>query len=129
MHDCGGSELVSPFVVASCSGTTRKHANEPATALQHARPASPSLPRETTGSYSGHTPRLRRLNHRADQGPAPGTTPAAAALPRLVMAFPQTGHVARRCYPPGLAPYVPGSRPSIVSAARLKEPGDFAGRN
>jgi hypothetical protein len=33
------------------------------------------------------------------------------------------GHVARRCHPPGRSPYVPGSRPSIVSADEAISPG------
>jgi hypothetical protein len=35
--------------------------------------------------YSGHTPMLRHLKHSADQSRAPDTTPAATALPALVI--------------------------------------------
>ena len=40
-----------------------------------------------TGFYSGHTPPLRRFNHLSDQTQAPGTNPAAAEVPALVMLF------------------------------------------
>ncbi len=39
-----------------------------------------------------------------------------------------TAHVARGCYPSGLAPYVPSSRPGIVSA-RPRPAHDFWGPN
>jgi hypothetical protein len=64
-------------------GTTRGHADEPATALQHARPTG-------VGSYLRDTPGLRLLKHEVDQNPAPVTTPAAAGLPRLVMDVPRS---------------------------------------
>lgn len=40
-------------------GTTREHADEPATALQHARPTG-------VGSYLRDTPSLRHLKHEVD---------------------------------------------------------------
>ena len=57
--------------------------NEPATALQRTRPTR-------VGSYLRDTPELRHLKHEVDQDLAPVTTPAAAALPRLVMNVPQS---------------------------------------
>ena len=64
-------------------GTTREHADEPATALQHARPTF-------VGSYLRDTPGLQHLKHEVDQALAPVTTPAAADLPRLEMDVPQS---------------------------------------
>ena len=74
---------VPAFVVAPVPGTTREHANEHATALQHARPTE-------VGSYLQDTPGLRHLKHEVDHDLAPVTTPAAAALPRLVKNVPQS---------------------------------------
>jgi hypothetical protein len=117
----------------SSSRRLRHHpedANELATALQHARPASPLLPQEanrlllrphsqTTAFESQSRPRPRTGNHPGSRSPS-----------QVSDALSQTGHVARRCYPPGQAPYVPGSRPSIVSAATAQRAGsDFGGQN
>ena len=97
----GSVKLVGPFVVVM-PGTTRAP-NEAATALQRPRPTSPPLPRRRAGSYSGHTPGLRRLNHGADQ--APHREPSGGRSPSQVSdGLFRSGHVARRRYPPGLTP-------------------------
>jgi hypothetical protein len=80
---------------------------------------------DPSGSYSGHTPSLRHLKHPADQGQAPGTTPAPADLPRLADDLHPSVHVASGCYPAGLCTVCLGFPTSIVSA-RL-EPCDFSG--
>jgi hypothetical protein len=104
----------------SSSSRLRHHpedANELATALQHARPVSLSLPREanrlllrphsqTTAFESQSRPRPRTGNHPGSRSPS-----------QVSDALPQTGHVASTCYRAGLSPYVSASRPSIVSAA------------
>ena len=79
---------VSPFVVAYVPGTTRMHASGLRLPCRRHRPKQTRLPpRPLSAFYSGHTPSLRRFNHLTDQGQAPGTTPAAAAIPALVMHF------------------------------------------
>ena len=78
-----------------------------------------------SSSYLGHTPSLRHLKHPADQGQAPGTTPAPADLPRLADDLHPSVHVASGCYPAGLCTVCLGFPTSIVSA-RL-EPRDFSG--
>jgi hypothetical protein len=117
----------------SSSRRLRHHpedANELVTALPRSRPASLSLPREAnrlllrphsqaTAFESQGRPMPRTGNHSGSRSPS-----------QVSDALPQTGHVARRCYPPGLSPYVSGSRPSIVSAATAQTAGgDFGGQN
>lgn len=71
---------VSPFVVAIVPGTTRKHANEAATALQRPRPApAGSLLRPLSPATAFRSPGL--------PSQAPATKPAAIAAPALVMIF------------------------------------------
>jgi hypothetical protein len=77
-------------------------------------------------SYSGHTPGLRRFDHGADQSPAPGTTPAAAALPRLAMnsSGPVTSLARATVRVPGRMSRVPSG---IVSAGGPSGPRRFRG--
>ena len=126
-----GYSPVSPFVVARASkdtvpGTTRQ-ARERAPDCLAGRSPRPSRGsrHDPSGSYSGHTPSLRHLKHPADQGQAPGTTPAPADLPRLADDLHPSVHVASGCYPAGLCTVCLGFPTSIVSA-RL-EPCDFSG--
>ena len=90
-------------------GTTRRHANASATALQ--RPRSPKgvvlAPRSQTAAFE---PPRRRARHRR-------TSPAAAVLPRLVTTFtlPITLLSGTR---PKSAAVRPGSRPGAVSVHR-----------
>ena len=73
----------SPLSSWFCARHHPSAPNEPATALQRARPTF-------VDSYLRDTPELRHLKHEVDQDLAPVTTPAAAALPRLVMNVPQS---------------------------------------
>ena len=75
-------KLVSPFVVAFVPSTT--------CSTQTSLPLPCSRLARSPGSYSDHTPTLRRLNHLADYCQAPVTKPAALVLPRLIMAFTQS---------------------------------------
>lgn len=90
-------------------GTTRRHANASATALQRTR--SPKgvvlAPRSQTAAFE---PPRRRARHRR-------TSPAAAVLPRLVTTFalPLTSLSGTR---PNSAAVRPGSRPSAVSVRK-----------
>jgi len=66
-------------------GTTRKHANKTATALQRFCPALDTAPAavrpaSTCGTLPGYGVSITWLT-----GQAPGTTPAAAVLPKLVL--------------------------------------------
>ena len=92
---------VSPFVVArarrklrphAVPGTTRKHANDPTTALQSFRRAS-------ARSYSGHTPPLRLLNHRADEARHRATKRGSHTGSCVSTSLRFMGHVAIQCYP------------------------------
>jgi len=84
------------------------------------------------GSYSGHSPRLRGLKHPADQGKAPGTGPAPAVLPALVIFFVPwvtslegvTPRDRRRCVQPSQAGAV-----CTVLRCRSIESRDFGGPN
>jgi len=91
------------------SGTTRKHANEAATALQRPRSAPADF-------YLQATPRLGFSNTRETCSLAPEEPlPAATVLPSLAGDLHPADHVPRGRYPSGLPPYVPGSRLGIVS--------------
>ncbi len=69
----------------ACSTTCRLERAFTGLALPHDRRLPCRLLAGSRHSYSGHTPALQRLNHLADNGQAPGTTPATTAHPRLVM--------------------------------------------
>jgi hypothetical protein len=84
------------------------------------------------GFYSGHTPRLQRLNHVPDQRHAPTTKSAAEALPTLVPCSTSQvtwlqgvipGAIANMC---GLPPaIVSTNRPKavfVISGARIQKP-------
>lgn len=92
-------------------GTTRQHANETATALQRTSPDSRPL------LLAGHS-QTGLLKHRGDLFPGTGsTTPGRHSPSQLSDDLRLADHVPRGRYPSGLAPYVPGSRLGIVSAA------------
>lgn len=97
-------------------GTTRRHANASATALQ--RPRSPKgvvlAPRSQTAAFE---PPRRRARHRR-------TSPAAAVLPGLVTTFALPITLLSGTVPRSAA-VRPGSRPSAVSVPR----DDFGGPN
>jgi hypothetical protein len=86
------------------SGTTRKHASGsglpcPAHRLQKSRP----LPAVTSAaSYSEHTPPHTAFETPDGQSQAPGTSPAAAAVPALVMHFTNRVSWHRGRYSPNL---------------------------
>ena len=84
------------------------------------------------GSYLGHTPRLRPLNHEADLSAfrrdlAPGDYPGSRSPSQVSAGLRLTGHVARRCYPPGLSPCEPISPGSPFMPPRGV--GNFRGQN
>ena len=101
------------FRLAQSLGTTRS-----------VRTSSPLPCRKLAGSrrsYLQPAPRVERLNHLVDHRQAPGTSPAARFLPRLVMSVAKrfTSLVGR--YPTGLTPVrtrVPPSRSRTHAAAR-----------
>ena len=124
VHDCDGSKARQPFrrPCARHHPLARKPARH---CLAAPRPGSFSLPRRANRLLLRPHSQTTAFESQADQCLAPGTTPAAAALPRLAMGS-GTGLVARTRYPPGLSPYVSAFRPSIVSAATpLRAVGDF----
>lgn len=79
----------------------------------------------TKNSYSGHTPTLRLFAadccyfHLPDHRQAPVTTPAAAVLPVLALAFSREVTSLVGVTRQVLSSYVPGSRPAIVSGMIL----------
>jgi hypothetical protein len=92
------------------SGTTRKHANEAATALQQSSLDSHPL------LLAGHS-QTGLLKHQGDLFPGTGSTTSGRHSPsQLSDDLRPADHVPRGRYPSGLAPYVPGSRLGIVSA-------------
>jgi hypothetical protein len=91
-------------------GTTRKHANEAATALQRTSLDSHPL------LLAGHS-QTGLFKHQGDLFPGTGsTTPGRHSPSQLSDDLRPADHVPRGRYPSGLAPYVPGSRLGIVSA-------------
>jgi len=71
---------VTAFVFVFVPATTRKHANDPATALQHGSPGSRRIllaARSQTAAFQSPAPSRQ----------APGTTPGATVLPELVLGF------------------------------------------
>jgi hypothetical protein len=93
--------LVGPFVLLMCPAppVARKRGS-------HCLAAASPL----AGSYSGHTPGLEGYPSKGfdgyfdvagDHAPRCHLTPASPSHPRLAMVLSPTGHVARRCYPPG----------------------------
>ena len=114
-----GTMPVSPFVVANVPGTTRMHASGLRLPCRRHRPKQTRLPpRPLSAFYSGHTPSLRRFNHLTDQGQAPGTTPAAAAIPALVMHFDSQVTWLSGVTPRAHLALWPGFRHGIVSEVR-----------
>jgi hypothetical protein len=99
---------VPAFVAAFVPGTTRGHADEPATALQHARPTR-------VGSYSRDTPGRAAFEARGRPGPRTGHHTGRRRPSQISDGRPPIGPVASGRYPAGPTPYVPGSRPGIVS--------------
>jgi hypothetical protein len=92
------------------SGTTRKHANEAATALQQSSLDSHPL------LLAGHS-QTGLFKHQGDLFPGTESTTSGRHSPsQLSDDLRPTDHVPRGRYPSGLAPYVPGSRLGIVSA-------------
>jgi hypothetical protein len=123
---------VGPFVVARSRPRGRSPLPEPpgranglATALQRDRPAP-----NPAGSYSGHTPPLRDFKHPDDPVPGTGDHSGPRSGSQVRDGRRAAVHVARGRYPSGLAPYVPGSRPGIVSAGPHLGygAGDFGGQ-
>jgi hypothetical protein len=108
-----------PFRRGLVPGTTRKHTNGIPTALQGYRPAP-------ANSYSGHSPRLRGLNHLADHSKAPGTNPAPIVLPALVIGFASWVTSLENCFSgpsPSVSPFrakrsLPRARRARISGGR-----------
>ena len=123
---------VSPFVVARSRPLRGGHRGR---YHRHARTASP-LPCSATdrsriaGSYSGHTPPLRGFKHPDDHVPGTGNRSGPRSGSQVRDGRRAAVHVARGRYPSDLAPYVPGSRPGIVSTGPncTDGSGDFGGQ-
>ncbi len=113
-----GYSPVSPFVVVPCPAPPVSTRTSPQLPCRSLARSSRGSRHDPSGSYSGHTPSLRDLKHPADQGQAPGTTPAPADLPRLADDLHPSVHVASGCYPAGLCTVCLGFPTSIVSARR-----------
>jgi len=108
-HVRDSTSLLSLSIVP---GTTRQHSNG------SQLPCHEHAPRRDF--YLQHSPRQRHLKHPPDTR-APGITPAASVLPRLVVLFTQAVTSLDQWL------YVQGSRPGIVSTRRV--PSDFWGQN
>jgi hypothetical protein len=94
------------------SGTTRKHANEAATALQQSSLDSHPL------LLAGHS-QTGLFKHQGDLIPGTESTTSGRHSPsQLSDDLRPADHVPRECYFSGLAPYVPDSRLGIVSAKK-----------
>jgi hypothetical protein len=72
-------------------------------------------PQIQAGSCSGHTPPLRDFKHPDDPVPGTGDRSGPRSGSQVRDGRHAAVHVARGSHPSGLAPYVPGSRPGIVS--------------
>jgi hypothetical protein len=93
-------------------GTTRKHASGsglpcPAHRLQRSRPL-PAV--SSAASYSEHTPPHTAFETPDGQGQAPGTNPAAAAVPALFMHFTNRVSWHRGRYSPNQSAVCPPAR-------------------
>ena len=103
------------------SGTTRKHANEAATALQRPRSAPADF-------YLQATPRLGFSNTRETCSLAPEEPlPAATVLPSLAGDLHPADHVPRGRYPSGLLTVCPGLPPG--HSFHRNDFGDFSRSN
>ena len=93
-----------PFRCRIVPGTTRQHANASPLPCREQRPASrPAV-------YLDHTPPLRRFEHLAYLGQAPGTNPAAIEVPALALSVTMRVTSLSRCYPAGPWKYAQLSR-------------------
>jgi hypothetical protein len=108
-------KLVPAFVVAFVLGTTR--ARERACHCLAAR--SPDIASAPT---CGTLPDCGISNTRPTK-PGTGYHSGRRSPSQVSDALRPISHVARRCHPPGRSPYVPGSRPGIVSADEAISPG------
>jgi hypothetical protein len=118
---------VGPFVVASVPGTTRSTQTSPplpcSVLARHQSRLPPGPSRLLLGPHS----RTMAFESRGRPRPRTGNHAGGHSPSQVSDGLLPTAHVARRCYPSGLTPYVSGSRPSIVSASLKAH--DFWGQN
>lgn len=112
---------VTAFVVAFVPGTTRKHATPPPTALQDERPPFPEL-------LLAALSQCARFQLLGRPWPSAGNHPGTHTPSPIRGDLPRTRHVARGCYPSGLAPHVPSSR-SVAVAEDSRAVFAFRGQN
>jgi hypothetical protein len=116
LSEPASSRRVNPSALSSSpkAGHHSRHERSPHCLAGTSLDPGPCSRKAPADSYLGHTPPPRRLKHLADE--ARHRLPAGCRGGSQISGSCRTAaHVARRCYPPGPASYVPASRLGIVS--------------